>query len=260
MKINLLVEGGSMQPGPALSQKIGPLGVNMGQIIQQINQATGDFKGMKVPVEVDINPNTQEISIEVFSPPVSELVKKELNLEKGSGEQKKVQVGNASVEQIISISKTKLPNLISKDLKAAVKEVVGSCVSLGVLIESKSAKDFMEELPEEFKNEKFGPLSPSTVLGEPDPMVAAFEMGDELNLSIKEEAINSAVHTGVMLLWDLLETEGDDDRSLDLGNVAVRDLGMGIPDIGTSVCKDEDGQVVDGNDFLCFPFLYEQLN
>lgn len=146
MKINLLVEGGSMQPGPALSQKIGPLGLNMGQIIQKVNQATEDFKGMKVPVEVDIDSATKEISVEVFSPPVSELIKKELGLEKGSGEQKKLKAGNASIEQIISVAKNKLPNIISKDLKSAAKEVVGSCVSLGILVESKQAKDFMEDL------------------------------------------------------------------------------------------------------------------
>ncbi len=146
MKINLLVEGGSMQPGPALSQKIGPLGVNMGQIIQKVNQATGEFKGMKVPVEVDIDTATKEISVEVFSPPVSELMKKELGLDKGSGEQKTSKAANASIEQVISVAKNKLPNIIAKDLKAAVKEVIGSCVSLGVMVEGKSAKETMVDV------------------------------------------------------------------------------------------------------------------
>ncbi len=146
MKISLLVEGGGMQPGPALSQKIGPLGVNMGQVIQKVNQATGEFKGMKVPVEVDIDTKTKEISVEVFSPPVSELIKKELGLEKGSGEQKTNKAANASIEQIISVAKNKLPNIIAKDLKAAVKEVVGSCVSLGVLIEGKPAEEAMKDV------------------------------------------------------------------------------------------------------------------
>jgi len=146
MQINLLVEGGNMQPGPALSQKLGPTGINVGQIIQKVNQATESFKGMKVPVEVNIDVGAKEIEVEVFSPPVSELIKKELGIEKGSGTQNELKVANASIEQIISVAKTKLPSIISKDLKAAVKEVVGSCVSLGILIESKSAKDFMEEI------------------------------------------------------------------------------------------------------------------
>ncbi len=146
MQISLLVEGGNMQPGPALSQKLGPTGINMGQVIQKVNDATKEFKGMKVPVEVIVDIPKKDIEVEVFSPPVSELVKKELGIEKGSGEQKTNKVGNASIEQIISVSKTKLPNLISKDLKAAVKEVIGSCVSLGILVENEPAKEVIEEI------------------------------------------------------------------------------------------------------------------
>lgn len=146
MQIKLLVEGGNMKPGPALSQKIGPLGLNLGQIISKVNDATKDFKGLKVPVELDVNPSTKEFEVQVFSPPVSELLKKELGIEKGSGIQKKMQVANASIEQIISIAKSKLPNLLCKDLKAAVKTVIGSCVSLGVLIENKSASEVEHQI------------------------------------------------------------------------------------------------------------------
>ena len=146
MIIKLLVDGGDMKPGPALSQKLGPLGMNMGDIISKINDATKDMKGLKVPVEVDVNPTTKEFNIQVFSPPVSELLKKELGIEKGSGEQNKIQVANASIEQIISVSKTKLQNLLAKDLKAAVKSVVGTCVSLGILIENKPATEVEQEI------------------------------------------------------------------------------------------------------------------
>src|SRR3989344_1481812 len=115
MQIKLLVEGGNMQPGPVLSQKIGPLGLNMSQVIQKINDATKNFEGLKVPVELEINPSTKHIEVVVFSPPVSELLKKELGIEKGSGDHKKIKVANASIEQIISVAQTKLPNLLSKD-------------------------------------------------------------------------------------------------------------------------------------------------
>lgn len=141
MQIKLLVEGGAMQPGPALSQKLGPAGINIGQVISKVNDATKDFKGLKVPVELDVDMNTKEFEVQVFSPPTSELLKKELGVEKGSGIQKKMQVGNASIEQIISVAKQKMPNLLSKDLKAAVKSVIGTCTSLGVLVENKSASE-----------------------------------------------------------------------------------------------------------------------
>jgi len=148
MIIKLLVDGGDMKPGPALSQKLGPLGINMGQIISKVNDATKEMKGLKVPVEVDVDPATKEFDVQVFSPPVSELLKKELGIEKGSGEQKKLQVANASIEQIISVAKTKLQNLLAKDLKSAVKTIVGTCVSLGILIESKSAAEVEKEIDE----------------------------------------------------------------------------------------------------------------
>jgi large subunit ribosomal protein L11 len=141
MQIKLLVEGGEMQPGPALSQKLGPAGINLGQVISKVNDATKDFKGLKVPVELNVDMNTKDFEIQVFSPPTSELLKKELGVEKGSGIQKKMQVGNASIEQIISIAKQKMPNLLSKDLKAAVKSVIGTCTSLGVLVENKPASE-----------------------------------------------------------------------------------------------------------------------
>jgi len=146
MEINLLVEAGSMKPGPALSQKLGPAGINMNQVIQKVNEATKPFVGLKVPVVLDIDTNTKEINVKVLSPPVSELLKKELGAEKGSGEQKKVKIGNMSIEQVISIAKTKYPNLLSKNLKAAVKEVVGTCTSLGILIENKKPLEIQEEI------------------------------------------------------------------------------------------------------------------
>ena len=148
MKIKILVEGGGMQPGPALSQKLGPAGINIGKVIQKVNDATKDFKGLKVPVELDVDMGTKSFEVKVFSPPVSELIKKELGLEKGSGEQAKIKVANASIEQIISVAKTKLPSLLSRDLKSALKTVVGTCVSLGILIESKSPVEIEKEIDE----------------------------------------------------------------------------------------------------------------
>ena len=148
MQIKLLVEGGKLSPGPSLSQKLGPIGLNINQVIQKVNEATNEFKGLKVPVELDINTSTREFDVKVFSPPVSELLKKELGIEKGSGAHKKMQVANASIEQIISVAKTKLPDLLSKNLKLALKTVVGTCVSLGILIENKSAIEIEKEIDE----------------------------------------------------------------------------------------------------------------
>jgi large subunit ribosomal protein L11 len=162
MQIKLLVDGGEMKPGPALSQKLGPLGIPLNQVIQKINQATTDFNGLKVPVELNVDVATREFDVKVFSPPVSELLKKELGIEKGSGTQKKIKVGNASIEQIISLAKTKSQNLLSKDFKSAVKTIVGTCVSLGILIENKPASEVEKEIDEGKYDEEINAMKTET--------------------------------------------------------------------------------------------------
>ena len=195
MQIKLLIEGGNMQPGPVLSQKIGPLGLNMGQVIQKINDATKKFKGLKVPVELEINPSTKQIDVKVFSPPTSELLKKELGIEKGSGAHKKTKVANASIEQIINVAKTKLPNLLSKDFRAAVKTIVGSCVSLGVLVENKLAKEIEKEIDEgKYDNEILNQISetPTEKKKSLDAFFSKVKSEQEKILKQEEEAAKAA--------------------------------------------------------------------
>jgi len=159
MKVKLIVEGGKMTPGPAVAQQLGPMGINLGKVIEDVNEATKSFEGTKVPVELDVDAKTKKYKIQVFSPPVAELIKKELKLEKGSGEALKTKVGNIPIESLIKISKTKMPDLLAKDLKSALKLIVGTCVSLGVLVDNKEAKDIEIEIDkghydEEIKKEK----------------------------------------------------------------------------------------------------------
>lgn len=137
MIIKLLVDGGEMKPGPTVAQKIGPLGINMGQVISNVNKATAEFKGTKVPVTLDVDTKTKEVKIEVSSPPTSELLKKEVGTEKGSGDHKKNKIANIGIETAIKVAKIKHSGMLAKEFKSAVKSVVGSCVSLGILVENK---------------------------------------------------------------------------------------------------------------------------
>lgn len=146
MNLKLLVEGGAMKPGPAVSQKLGPAGVNINEIISKVNEATVNFAGMQVPVEIIVDMGTKKFEVNVFSPPISGLIKKEAGIKKASGRQAQIKVANLSIEQIIKIANTKLPNLLCKDLQAAVKITLGSCVSLGILIENKSPKEVMKDV------------------------------------------------------------------------------------------------------------------
>ena len=153
MEIKLLIEGGNMTPGPAVAQQLGPMGINLGKVISEVNSATQDFKGMNVPVILEINPKTKNFTISVSSPPTSELIKKELNIEKASGNRIKEKAGNIAIEQIIKIAKTKHQNMLAKDFLGAVKSVIGSCMSLGLLIENKEPKQVIDELNTKYKKE-----------------------------------------------------------------------------------------------------------
>ena len=144
--IKLIVDGGAMKPGPTIAQQLGPMGINIGKVIEDVNKATSGFKGVKVPVELNVNAKTKKYEIKVSSPPTAELIKKELGLEKGSGDAGKNKVGNIAIEQIISIAKTKMPNMLARNVKNAVKLVLGSCVSLGILVENKSPVEIIREV------------------------------------------------------------------------------------------------------------------
>ncbi len=146
MKIKLITEGGAMKPGPAVAQQLGPMGINMGKVISDVNSATSGFKGMDVPVELDIDSKTKNYTIKVFSPSMATLIKKELGLEKGSGAAGAYKVGNIAFERILDIAKTKQPNLLAKDLKSSVKLAIGTCNSLGILIDNKNAKDIEKDV------------------------------------------------------------------------------------------------------------------
>lgn len=147
-RVKVMVEGGKANPGPPLGPALGPLGVNVAQVVAKINEATSPFAGMKVPVTVVVKKKTKEFTIEVGSPPTAALIKKELGLEKGAKTPGKEVVGNLSLAQVVKIAKLKMGISLAKSLKSAVKEVLGTCVSLGVTVEGKSAKEVQKEIDE----------------------------------------------------------------------------------------------------------------
>jgi large subunit ribosomal protein L11 len=145
-KLDVLVDGGKATPGAPLGPALGPLGVNIVEIIKAINEKTKAFEGMKVPVTLVIDPKTKEYTITVGTPPTSALITKELKIEKGSGDAGKTRVGNMSLAQAIKVANMKTDVMQGKSLKSRVLEVVGTCVSMGVSVEGKPAKETAKEI------------------------------------------------------------------------------------------------------------------
>ena len=145
-KVEVLVEGGKASAGATMGKALGPLQVNMQLILQEINKRTADFKGMKVPVKIIVDTETKEFELEIGTPPTSELIKKELNLQKGSGKASIDKVGNLAIEQIIKISKMKQESLLVNNLKSAVKTVIGTCGVMGILVEGKEPQEINKKI------------------------------------------------------------------------------------------------------------------
>lgn len=147
-RVKVLVEGGKASPGPPLGPALGPLGINIGQVVAKINEQTATFEGMKVPVSVIVDKKTKQFEIEVGSPPIAALVKKKLGLEKGAKTSGTEVVGNLTLAQAVEIAKLKVEGTLAKGLKASVKEVLGTCVSMGVTVEGKDAREVQREVGE----------------------------------------------------------------------------------------------------------------
>ena len=78
--VEVLVQGGKATPGPPLGPALGPLGLNLMQVVGEINKQTASFSGMDVPVKIIADMETKEFRIEVGTPPVTALVKKSLSI------------------------------------------------------------------------------------------------------------------------------------------------------------------------------------
>ncbi|MBU2560423.1 50S ribosomal protein L11 [archaeon] len=153
--IDVMVEGGKASAGPPLGPALGPLGIKIDKVIAAINEKTKSYDGMAVPVKVIVDTSTKAFEIEVGNPPVSALIKKEIGIEKGSGAAREETAGDLSMEGAIKIAGMKRDDMLAKDTKAGVKEVLGVCVSMGITVEGKKAKDVQTEIASGAHDDKF---------------------------------------------------------------------------------------------------------
>jgi large subunit ribosomal protein L11 len=118
------------------------------QVVNKINELTKEYAGMKVPVKVSVNPEDKSFDVTVGVPTSSALLVSELKVEKGSGTPNSVKIGDVNMDQIIRIAKIKRPELLARTLKAAAKEVMGTCVSMGVTVEGKDPREAQKDVDE----------------------------------------------------------------------------------------------------------------
>lgn len=144
--VEALVDGGKASAGPPIGPALGPLGVNIMTVVKAINEKTAAFKGMKVPVKIAIDSKTKDFTITVGTPPTSSLIKSELGIEKGPQKPGSEVGGDLSLKQLIKVARMKEDSLLGATLKARMKEVLGTCVSMSIDCEGKRPREIMAEL------------------------------------------------------------------------------------------------------------------
>ena len=151
--IEVLVPGGKASPGPPIGPALGPLGINIKAVVDDINAKTASYNGMQVPVKVIVD-DKKNVTLEIGIPPASALILIEAGLEKGSsgeaglekGSSGERTVGNISVAQAIKIAKMKRQSSLSYELKNTVKEILGTCLSMGITVDEKPARDVQKAI------------------------------------------------------------------------------------------------------------------
>jgi len=153
-KISSLVTGGGASAGPPLGPALGPLGVNIMEVINAINEKTKDFEGMKVPVTVSVDPDTKKWDIEIGIPSAAALILKEAGIQKGSGTSGTEWVGDVTIDSIVKVANTKLDKSYASSIKSVAKSMIGTCLALGIKIEGKTPKEITAEINEGKWDEK----------------------------------------------------------------------------------------------------------
>ena len=134
-QVKLQIAAGQANPAPPVGPALGQHGVNIMEFCKAFNEKTAQEQGMIIPVVLTVYKD-RSFSFITKTPPAAVLIKKAINIEKGSGEPNKEKVGEISKKQVEEIAKIKLQDLNARDLDAAARIIEGTAKSLGIKVVS----------------------------------------------------------------------------------------------------------------------------
>jgi len=132
--IKLHVPGGQANPAPPVGPALGQHGVNIMEFCKQFNAKTSDKQGLTIPVEITVYAD-RSFTFITKTPPAAVLIKKAINLPKGSGEPNRTKVGTITRAQLAEIAESKMEDLNANNIDAAVEMIAGTARSMGVVVE-----------------------------------------------------------------------------------------------------------------------------
>lgn len=129
--VKLQIQAGKANPAPPVGPALAPTGMNMAEFCQKFNADTKESMGFKIPVIITVYED-RSYSYELKQPPASQLIKKAIGLEKGSGEPNKKKVGKITKAQLKEVAEKKMQDLSANDVEAAMKILSGTAKAMGV--------------------------------------------------------------------------------------------------------------------------------
>ena len=131
--IKLQIEAGKATPAPPVGPALGSSGVNIMQFVKEFNDKTANQPGMIIPVVISVYKD-KSFTFVTKVPPVAVLIKKKINLQKGSGKPNKDKVAKITKAQVKEIAEQKMEDLNAASVEAAMSMVAGTARSMGVVV------------------------------------------------------------------------------------------------------------------------------
>jgi len=133
--VKLQIRAGAATPAPPVGTALGQHGVNIMDFCRQYNDATQQFAGQVIPVELTIYED-RSFSFITKQPPAAELIKSAAGVEKGSGEPNRTKVATLTQAQVRKIAEQKMVDLNANDVDMAMRIIAGTARSMGVEVEA----------------------------------------------------------------------------------------------------------------------------
>jgi large subunit ribosomal protein L11 len=144
--VKALVTGGSASGGPPIGPAVGPTGINIKDVVDEINSQTTVFRGLTVPVRIECDPETKQFEIFIETPSTASLLLKEVGVEKGSSVCSDEKIGDISLDQVQNVVDAKRDKFLDKTYKAALKTVLGTALSVGLTVEGQDPREIQEKI------------------------------------------------------------------------------------------------------------------